>query len=710
MVLGLVACTAIGASALAAGAQSQAPLEPADLLGVRDITSVQLSPDGSEVVYVVREPHLGENRYAETIWRMPAAGARPPRRLTDSEKDSAPQWSPSGDRIGLLSTRDGVRQVWVLDVASGAVQKVTSAAAGVRSYTWSPDGRHIAFIAASAKGVGATVDNRRAAVIDKREFVVYRLLRNQLFEEQAERPHLWTVDLSSRTARQLTHDVRVISSRWAPDSKSIIATVTPDLPQYATASSVLRVTLDGTVTTVLQGERGDDWNRAIAFADAGASPDGTHLLIRRSVRADRWSALDDLQILAGDSGRPKPLTSGADLELYGAELHWARPEEIVLENAIRGNRGLFTISVANGTTKPLMWSDTEDSSAFSFSRDGRVAAFVRQSHQRAPEVYVARAPFTSAQKLTSINEQLNARQLAPTRRVTWMAPDGVRVEGWLYEPEARDPATPPPLLVFVHGGPSVAIGSRFVPYPWPYPFHLFAARGYRVFLPNYRGTGSYGKRFREPTDNASEPVTDILSGIESLIAANLAARDRIGIMGQSHGFWLGALVMTRQPIFKAASLAEGSGNMITTYGQMPGWLNLNVHEYYGGSVPYLDPGPWLRHSPVFALENVTTPTLLEFGDQSLAVQGLEFMSALWRLGIPHELVVYPETGHNIAAPALELEAMQRNLDWFDYWMAGRKDPSLKKQEQYARWERNRVEMEKMRGRKAQASPTLKRGR
>jgi len=56
------------------------------------------------------------------------------------------------------------------------------------------------------------------------------------------------------------------------------------------------------------------------------------------------------------------------------------------------------------------------------------------------------------------------------------------------------------------------------------------------------------------------------------------------------------------------------------------------------------------------------------------------------------LVIYPKTGHNISSPVLQLESMERNLDWFDYWMLGKKDPSAGKQEQYARWDRKASEM------------------
>src|SRR5262249_53191074 len=135
---------------------------------------------------------------------------------------------------------------------------------------------------------------------------------------------------------------------------------------------------------------------------------------------------------------------------------------------------------------------------------------------------------------------------------------------------------------------------------------------------------------------------------------------------------------------------------VSNYGQMAGWLNLNIHDYYYRGTPMGNPGQYVANSPLFHLAGLTTPTLLEFGDQSLAVQGIEFQTGLWRCGVPHELVIYPKTGHTLARPVQETESMTRNMDWFDYWMRNKKDPAPAKESQYQRWERMAQDMSRMR--------------
>jgi hypothetical protein len=62
------------------------------------------------------------------------------------------------------------------------------------------------------------------------------------------------------------------------------------------------------------------------------------------------------------------------------------------------------------------------------------------------------------------------------------------------------------------------------------------------------------------------------------------------------------------------------------------------------------------------------------------------------------MIIYPKTGHNISSPQLQLASINRNLDWFDYWMLGRKDPAPEKKEQSARWETMTEAMKEMRAR------------
>ena len=52
-------------------------------------------------------------------------------------------------------------------------------------------------------------------------------------------------------------------------------------------------------------------------------------------------------------------------------------------------------------------------------------------------------------------------------------------------------------------------------------------------------------------------------------------------------------------------------------------------------------------------------------------QGYELYNALRRQGVPTRMVVYPRQPHGIQEPRLQLDAMNRNLEWFDRWVMGK---------------------------------------
>jgi dipeptidyl aminopeptidase/acylaminoacyl peptidase len=690
----------------ASGQQRRRPMQPEDCFKLKDITGLQISPDGLQAVFVQREANLKENKYVQSIWLLSVDGRTPPRRLIDHDNDGSPAWVPDGKIVAFLSTRGGNSQVWTIELATGSIRQMTSVPTGVVSFKWAPDGKHLAII--SPGGDDGTYKKRisngqKGAVIDKLDFVVYRLLGNQLFLDQERGSDLWLVNTETGHAEQVTKGIRVATVEWSPASLSLaIAASRVDLPSYAAASTIYLYSVDSAKTEeIISGHGGDSFDQIQGYSSPVWSPDGSQLAVLSAGQKDRWAALQTLAVYSLSNKTLSQVTKEEDLELYSPAFHWISGRTAYLENTYRAARGLYELSLDSGKVTPFRFRDSAAGydSQFSFSADGSRAVFVHQSTGEPPEIYSCDISLRQRKKLTSLNQFADDFELPIGERVRWRSTDGVDAEGWLLKPAGFQTNRRYPLIVLIHGGPVAVMSDRFEMYSmdgagliWPYPLRLWAQRGYAVFVPNYRGTGSYGKPFRSPHDLSDEPFADIVSGIDYLVAKGIADPSLIGITGQSHGGWLGPYVMTHKKIFKAASFAEGGVDLISAYGQMPGWLNRNIHDYYYGGNPYDDPARYLKLSPIFDLKGLTTPTLLEYGEQSLAVQGLEFYSALWREGVPQELVIYPKTGHNISSPVLQLESMERNLDWFDYWMLGKKDPSAGKQEQYARWDRKASEM------------------
>src|SRR5947209_1524859 len=120
-----VLCALWGSSSFAA---EKRPMVIDDLFGFRRVADPQISPDGSQVVYVVTTiTDPAKNKTQSNLWLAATDGKSPPRQFTTTEKrDAHPRWSPDGKRILFESNRSGGEpQLWLIDVNGGEARQLT---------------------------------------------------------------------------------------------------------------------------------------------------------------------------------------------------------------------------------------------------------------------------------------------------------------------------------------------------------------------------------------------------------------------------------------------------------------------------------------------------------------------------------------------------------------------------------------------------------
>jgi dipeptidyl aminopeptidase/acylaminoacyl peptidase len=304
------------------------------------------------------------------------------------------------------------------------------------------------------------------------------------------------------------------------------------------------------------------------------------------------------------------------------------------------------------------WSGTY--SHISVASHSSRVAFIYSALNKPEEVYLADSPaqLDQATPITSFNQLFTERDLPQGKTYQWKADDGTTIEGMLIYPPGIDPSkiepgTPEakhlPMLTFIHGGPADAWGNYFEAdwYQWA---ALAATNGWLVFEPNYRGSVGYGDKFlmQIVPQIVSRPGKDILEGVDALVKDGIADPDRLTIGGYSYGGYMTNWLITQTTRFKAAVTGAGAvehignwGNDDTTYDD----------AYFLGGRPWEVPQRYHDEAAIFQIDKVRTPTHMVAGADDIRVAVLEdylLEHALYSLGIPNKLLVFPGEGHSLA--------------------------------------------------------------
>jgi dipeptidyl aminopeptidase/acylaminoacyl peptidase len=625
------------------GAQQTAVLTPAQTLERRGIGELELSPDGTRVVFTVTEPVKGAARQ-RNVWLLDVASEQV-RQLTFSAKsDSSPRWAPDGRSIAFLSDRDGAAQLYLLPMGGGESQRLTDRKERIEAFRWSPDGGRIALLMAEPKP-----DAQQQREKDKDDA--------RVAEKEDRRARIWTIELGSHALKQITTaPFRIGQIEFAPggDRLMVAASAKPEEDRFNEA--IFSVDLNDGRFTPLAAPRGPMGAMAL-------SPDGT-ILAYGCARVD-GPAPHDLCL--------QPVVAGAARNLTGATIDRPINQPKWIDNQT------LAVSVARGfqTSVEIVGRDgsahrvdgvSGNVSAFARTTDGTIA-YVSETASAAPELWIktANAP---ARAVTVFNEKWTSRPVVAAEFVKYKSADGTEVEATLLKPSALSSqpsalnAQPGPAVILVHGGPTGRWSDAFE--PWG---QLLAARGYAVLYPNVRGSTGYGHHFLEMNraDWGGGDFKDVMAGADWLVARGIADPNRLGIGGWSYGGYMAAWAVTQTTRFKAAVSGAPVIDMASEFGTENG----SAYDEWFYGTPYEKLDGFIKSSPMTFVKNVKTPTLLLQGEDDTTDpigQSQQFYRGLKRYGVDSDLVLYPREPHGLREEHHLVDRLTRILAWYDRYL------------------------------------------
>jgi dipeptidyl aminopeptidase/acylaminoacyl peptidase len=272
----------------------------------------------------------------------------------------------------------------------------------------------------------------------------------------------------------------------------------------------------------------------------------------------------------------------------------------------------------------------------------------------------------------------------PEKRYNWITAqlvqfktlEGKTTKGILFKPENFDPKKKYPIIfeyyernvVGLHrfASPGYTDGSRL-------DIPTYVSNGYLVFAPDIHYKVGY------PGKSACNAI---IGAANYIMQFPWVDKRHMGLMGHSFGGFETNYVITHSHLFAAAVSMSGMTDFVSAYGSIvgDGTSRQRQYEIYRDRIGYTlwqRADLYLENSPILKADQITTPVLLMANKKDDDVpyeQGVEFFTALRRLGKKAWMLQYDDGGHQVFDAAGQKDLTIRIAQFFNYYLKNAQPP------------------------------------
>jgi dipeptidyl aminopeptidase/acylaminoacyl peptidase len=328
--------------------------------------------------------------------------------------------------------------------------------------------------------------------------------------------------------------------------------------------------------------------------------------------------------------------------------------------------------------------DTTKSNSFAQSyngffkaKDRRIYGWLQGSFNKPYDIFVKDSTAMAVERqLSAINPQQKDYNWLTVELHHFTMLDGKMSQGLLYKPEDFDSTKRYPIIFYFYERDARTRYGYINPQPVRASINIayFVSNGYLVFDPDiYYKTGQPGE----------DAYNSVMAAAQHMSQFKWVDSTKMGLQGHSWGGYQVAYLVTRTHLFAAAEAGAPVANMTSAYGGIRWESGISRQFQYEHSQSRLGASLWekpelyIRNSPLFNADKVTTPLLMMANDADGAVpwyQGIEYFSALRRLGKKVWMMQYNGEGHGLTERRDRKDWSMRLSQFFDYYLKGAHAP------------------------------------